>query len=271
MVNKAIDANPSTADLHLVNSGSDWDWAIFALMLFSDLCLIAWTFLARNRGIRLFHYLGILILTTTAIAYYSMASNLGNTPIQVQYLRGRSPGTTRAIWFITTPALLLMLLLATGLNISSILMVIFFDIVMVVVGLLGALTHSAFKWGYYAFGIAALGRAIQARRNNSLPLLVLDLLTKPVFIFALLFSMRNIDYGRFGLTSLKASATAEDAALKVFKMMGSGVGRHNAMASTGPGITTNRNAAPNRTTGATTATNTNAAPNTTGNPTTVNH
>lgn len=49
-----------------------------------------------------------------------------------------------------------MLLLATGLNISSILMIIFFDLVMVVTGLVGALTHSSFKWGYYAFGLAAL-------------------------------------------------------------------------------------------------------------------
>lgn len=61
-----------------------------------------------------------------------------------------------SLQFITTPLLLLMLLLATGINVSSIVPILFMDIVMVVTGLLGALTHSAYKWGYFAFGFAAL-------------------------------------------------------------------------------------------------------------------
>lgn len=318
MVNKAISSNPPTADLHLTNSGSNWDWAIFAIMLFSDLCLIIYTFTVRPRASRLFNYLGILILTTSAIAYYTMASNLGNTPIQVQYLRGRSPGTTRAVWyaryidwFITTPALLLMLLLATGLNLSSILMIIFFDLVMVVMGLIGALTHSSYKWGYYAFGLAALvyiwvslftqglgsagfigtdarlhfvrlagylsflwmlypvcwalseGANVISPTSEMIFYGVLDFFTKPIFIFLLFFSMRNIEYSRFGLMPLKASATAEDAALMGSAATGTGVGRHTAMASTGPGVTTgNRGATTAGASGANANTNTNTNTNT---------
>lgn len=88
--------------------------------------------------------------------------------------------------FITTPALLLMLLLATGLNLSSILMIIFFDLVMVVAGLVGALTHSAYKWGYYAFGLAALVyiwyvtniQIISSRRQHNFFLFRISLFTQ---------------------------------------------------------------------------------------------
>lgn len=59
-------------------------------------------------------------------------------------------------WFITFPLLLLELLLATGLSLSDIMTTLFMAIVMVVTGLVGALVHSDYKWGYYVFGIAAL-------------------------------------------------------------------------------------------------------------------
>jgi bacteriorhodopsin len=192
-----------------------------------------------------------------------MASNLGSTPIQIQYLRGRAPGTTRAIWyaryiewFITTPLLLLLLLLATGLNVASIVPILFMDLVWVVSLLLGALTHSAFKWGYYAFAVAALfficaclflqgigaaGFLGSAARGNFIrgaiyvsflwalyPVCwalseggnvisptsemvfygILDILTKPIFIALVLFSLRKVDYDSLGFSSLKASASA---------------------------------------------------------------
>lgn len=57
--------------------------------------------------------------------------------------------------FITTPLLLLDLLLTSGLPWPTILYTILFDWVMVVCGLVGALVHSSYKWGYYAFGFAA--------------------------------------------------------------------------------------------------------------------
>lgn len=59
-------------------------------------------------------------------------------------------------WTITTPLLLLDLLLATGLPLSNIFSVVFFDLVMIITGLIGALAQSSYKWGYYAFGCAAM-------------------------------------------------------------------------------------------------------------------
>ncbi|TFK50251.1 heat shock protein 30 [Heliocybe sulcata] len=156
----SLQSNPPNANIHLTRGGSDWLWAVFAVMLLTDLIFIFWSF-RLLRGQRVFHQLPIIILTTATIAYFSMASDLGATPILVEW--GRHGGGTRQIWyaryimwFITAPLLLLELLLATGLSLSEIVTACFMIDVTVICGLLGALTHSVYKWGYYAMGVAAL-------------------------------------------------------------------------------------------------------------------
>ena len=161
---------------------SNFLWAIFAAMLFVDLLMLAWCF-TLPKGRRTFHYLSVFILTTASIvslypvspvhfphdltsiharsqSYFSMASDLGATPVYVEF---NDIGYTRQIWYvryidwiITTPCLLLELVLATGLPLSDIIALIFFDIVMIVTGLVGGLVVSSYKWGYFAFGCAAL-------------------------------------------------------------------------------------------------------------------
>ena len=83
-----------------------------------------------------------------------MASNLGGTPIYVEF-NGDAQNLTRDIWYvryidwvITTPALLLELVLATGLPLSDIIALIFFDEVMIITGLVGALVASSYKVGF---------------------------------------------------------------------------------------------------------------------------
>lgn len=58
--------------------------------------------------------------------------------------------------FITTPLILLDLLLTADMPWPTILWTILVDLVMIVCGLVGALTRTRYKWGYYAFGCAAL-------------------------------------------------------------------------------------------------------------------
>jgi bacteriorhodopsin len=161
MGNDALRVNPSDADVTINTNGSNWLWAVFAVMLFTDLLMMAWMF-TLPKGRRTFHHLAIFILTTAAISYFSMASNLGSTPIPVEF-NGNLQGLTRAIWYvryidwvITTPFLLLELVLATGLPLSDIIALIFFDEVMIITGLVGALVASTYKFGYFAFGCAAL-------------------------------------------------------------------------------------------------------------------
>lgn len=57
-------------------------------------------------------------------------------------------------WTITTPLLLLELLLGTGLPLSDIITVVFMDLVMIVTGLIGSLVTSSYKWGFFVFGVS---------------------------------------------------------------------------------------------------------------------
>lgn len=59
-------------------------------------------------------------------------------------------------WFINAPLILLMLLLTTGLPLSPIFLTLFFIEVTVIGGLVGALTPTSYKWGFFTFGVLAL-------------------------------------------------------------------------------------------------------------------
>eukprot|EP00918_Siedleckia_nematoides_P082076 GHVU01179894.1.p1 GENE.GHVU01179894.1~~GHVU01179894.1.p1 ORF type:complete len:317 (+),score=2.90 GHVU01179894.1:39-953(+) len=158
MANTALDSNPPTGDRHITTNASNWLWAVFALMLLSMLISIFWTSSSIRRN-RTFHQIPVIVLTVSTIAYFAMASDLGYTLIAAEF--GSQP--TRQIWyvryiqwFINAPLLLLGLLLLTGLSASDILTTMFFSWVLVVCGLVGALTHSSYKWGFFAFGLFAL-------------------------------------------------------------------------------------------------------------------
>jgi bacteriorhodopsin len=60
------------------------------------------------------------------------------------------------MFFITTPALLLELVLASGLPLSDIVTLVFFSLVFVVARLVGALVSSTYKWGFFVFSVAGL-------------------------------------------------------------------------------------------------------------------
>ncbi|KIP09106.1 hypothetical protein PHLGIDRAFT_103345 [Phlebiopsis gigantea 11061_1 CR5-6] len=160
MAGSSLDQNPPNADRHLTAGGSDWLWAVFAIMLLSALGMIAYSF-TRPRGTRLFHNVATVILTTSTIAYFAMASDLGATPVVAEFSRGTT--FTRQIffvryiqWFINFPLLLILLLFTSGLSLSDILTTAFFAWAVVVCGLCGALTPSIYKWGFFALGVGAL-------------------------------------------------------------------------------------------------------------------
>ncbi|SYW75382.1 related to YRO2 - putative plasma membrane protein, transcriptionally regulated by Haa1p [Ustilago bromivora] len=165
--NEALRVNPTVADIDITTAGSDWLWAVFSVMAACGLGTMVWS-LKVSRGERAFHYLSAAILATASVAYFSMASDLGSTPINVRFLHygpdsvnGMRP--TRSIWYvryidwtITTPLLLLELLLLSGLPLSTVFIAIFFDLVMIITGLVGALVESTYKWGYYTMGCVAM-------------------------------------------------------------------------------------------------------------------
>ncbi|KAG8624400.1 hypothetical protein KVT40_007467 [Elsinoe batatas] len=166
MPQSSINANAGTnggaADVQIGPVGSSWYFAICALM---GAATVVFVVLSRTkpRQERIFHYITAAVTMVACIAYYSMGASLGRVPINIEFQRDSLPGTTREIfyvryidWVITTPLLLLDLLLTAALPTPTILYVILVDEVMIVTGLVGALTASSYKWGYFAFGCAAL-------------------------------------------------------------------------------------------------------------------
>lgn len=115
--NDALNANPNmfsyptTSDINITTHGSDWYWAVTGVMAFATIGFIAWSaFVPRDR--RIFHYITASITLVASIAYFTMASNLGYTPIAVEFSRSnpKVAGVYREIfyvryidWFVTTP------------------------------------------------------------------------------------------------------------------------------------------------------------------------
>lgn len=166
--NQALNVNAGVgehADLQITVHASDWYFAVCAVMGASTLIFMGLA-LTKPQTHRLFHYITAGITAVACIAYWCMGADLGQTPIQAEFLR---PGTitgsagTREIfyvryidWFVTTPLLLLDLLLTAGVPWPTILITILADEIMIVTGLVGALTSSTYKWGFWTFGTAAL-------------------------------------------------------------------------------------------------------------------
>jgi bacteriorhodopsin len=55
-------------------------------LLVAGFCFIGLAF-RKDRRDRLFHYITAAVVFVAAIAYFTMGSNLGFTPIQVEYVR----------------------------------------------------------------------------------------------------------------------------------------------------------------------------------------
>ncbi|KAI0021162.1 bacteriorhodopsin [Xylariomycetidae sp. FL0641] len=167
--NTAISTNNvvgQQANLEINRAGSDWYYTVCAIMGFTTLVIMGLAF-RRPQSHRIFHYLTAGITAVATIAYFAMGSNLGQVPIQAEFVRHHnsqvSAAGTREIfyaryidWAITTPLLLMDLLLTAGIPWPTILATLLADEIMIVCGLIGALTRTRYKWGFYTFGMAAL-------------------------------------------------------------------------------------------------------------------
>lgn len=169
MGNQAIQINDDAvnnahAGIAITTHGSDWYWAVTAVMMVATMCFVGLA-ATKPRQHRIFHYITAAITMVASIAYFSMASNLGWTGIMVEWQRSDPVvrGLYREIfyvryidWFITTPLLLLDLLLTAGMPWPTVLYVVLIDEIMIVSGLVGALVRTSYKWGYFTFGCVAL-------------------------------------------------------------------------------------------------------------------
>jgi bacteriorhodopsin len=148
------------SQINITPRGSDWYFTVCAVMTVSSIVFVGMG-LRKPRTHRVFHYITASITMVAAIAYFTMGANLGWAPTEVEYQRSNHEvaGRYREIfyvryidWFITTPLLLMDLLLTAGMPWPTILYVILVDEIMIVTGLVGALVVSSYKWGYFTFG-----------------------------------------------------------------------------------------------------------------------
>ncbi|KAI1071398.1 hypothetical protein NW752_001532 [Fusarium irregulare] len=156
--------NGQRSQINITPRGSDWYFTVCAVMTVSSIAFVGLG-LRKPRTHRIFHYITASITMVAAIAYFTMGANLGWAPIMVEFHRGSHlvAGNYREIfyvryidWFITTPLLLMDLLLTAGMPWPTVLYVILVDEIMIVTGLVGALVKSSYKWGYFTFGCVAL-------------------------------------------------------------------------------------------------------------------
>ncbi|EME80740.1 uncharacterized protein MYCFIDRAFT_35403 [Pseudocercospora fijiensis CIRAD86] len=171
--NSAVSDNPPIANnreaqIHITSAGSSFYYAVTAFMGSVGLVILLASH-SRPRTDRLFFYLLAGANFVASISYYAMGSDLGFTPIGVQpspsLYRPNDPkvrGDNRQIfwtryvdWFVTTPLLLLTMLLTAGVPAPTLLFILFMNEVMIVCGLVGAVTETVYKWGFFAFGCAA--------------------------------------------------------------------------------------------------------------------
>lgn len=115
--------------------------------------------LRRDPAKRIFHYITIVYLTIAMLAYYCMARQQGsvaiwddatasnNSPYRVFYY------ARYVEWFLTLPLIILNLALLAGTTFATWLALAIAADIMVVSGLLGLLSSTGTKWGYFAFSL----------------------------------------------------------------------------------------------------------------------
>ena len=93
--------NGAHADIHITTHGSDVYWAWCSLMAFTTILFFLWAQM-RSEGSRLFHNIAAFTTLIAAIAYFTMASNLGWTGITVEWHRTERhvAGNTRQIFYV---------------------------------------------------------------------------------------------------------------------------------------------------------------------------
>lgn len=190
--NNALNINRPNANRSLTVHGSDWLWAVMAVFGVALLSWLGWTLMryrARtaahsskngdnidsNNGAhrtavgavplyreRILHYLWCLAVFIGFISYFTMASDLGNTPVRQYMHNGGYAGQTRQIyyvryiyWFLAWPLVITANMLLSGVSWATIFFAIALQEIWVVSWLCGALVTTSYKWGYFAFGVFA--------------------------------------------------------------------------------------------------------------------
>jgi bacteriorhodopsin len=158
--NDALNVHPPAGDQHLVKNGSNWLYAVTAIMGAALLAFFALKFKARA-GERFFHYLFIIASFVGLIAYYAMASDLAWSLIP-QVNQVRHSGVLRQIfwakyvfWVVEFAAIIIALGVLSGISWATIIYHVFLSWIWIIGYLVAAYTTSNYKWGFFAFAALA--------------------------------------------------------------------------------------------------------------------
>ena len=106
MGNQALQVNAGTSlgkhvDIAITTHGSDWYWAATGVMGAATFVFIGLSY-TKPRPHRVFHYITAAITLVASIAYFTMASNLGWVPIDVEWVRPKPvvQGINREIFYV---------------------------------------------------------------------------------------------------------------------------------------------------------------------------
>ncbi|KAK9332185.1 hypothetical protein V1520DRAFT_40856 [Lipomyces starkeyi] len=159
--NEALDINSNYGTkIHLVTNGSDWYWTVFSIMSCAALAYIVAAFFVPRKE-RFFHYTSIAAAMFSALAYFSMASNLGWTGVETEFSHYQDLGIRQVFyaryigWFLASPLLIVNMAFLAGLSWPTVLFMAGMQEIYVIAGLIGALVPSDYKWGYFTYGVAA--------------------------------------------------------------------------------------------------------------------
>ncbi|NRK12222.1 hypothetical protein F3B08_24325, partial [Salmonella enterica subsp. enterica serovar Typhi] len=105
--NDAIHANGDAtvngghSDIAITTHGSDWYWAVCAVMAVSTFVFMGLSFTVP-RSHRLFHYITSAITLVATIAYFTMGAGLGETGIRPEFIRTnpKVSGVMREIFYV---------------------------------------------------------------------------------------------------------------------------------------------------------------------------
>ncbi|KAK6457895.1 plasma membrane heat shock protein [Scheffersomyces xylosifermentans] len=183
--NTALEINPirSAIDIHITDHGSSWLWTVFSLFAFFAVAhIFAYGFTSSHKkGLKkTLLVVPLCIYSILAVAYFTMASNLGytGTPTEFSHVTTSEDIGVRQIfyakyiaYFLSWPWLMMIIEVTThdaeffnegdffG-RLIALFQGLFTKILatsVFVLGLLiGSLIESTYKWGYFTFAVAAL-------------------------------------------------------------------------------------------------------------------
>eukprot|EP01025_Chloroclados_australasicus_P016491 TRINITY_DN182_c0_g1_i16.p2 TRINITY_DN182_c0_g1~~TRINITY_DN182_c0_g1_i16.p2 ORF type:complete len:281 (+),score=22.03 TRINITY_DN182_c0_g1_i16:91-843(+) len=133
-------------------TGEIAQWVVFAIMIVAAVTYAITSFF-RPEGLKSPYYVNVAICTIAATAYYFMATNYDEIPAG-DLVSGRQVVYARYIdWILTTPLLLLDLVLMTKMTGVMISWIMTADVFMIVFGILGAFEpEHKYKWVYFVAG-----------------------------------------------------------------------------------------------------------------------